>query len=97
MGKGKYLRQEKVSTGKKIGRIALIVILVIVLLLGAVAAFVWSKLGKITYHESGTKEATSAVATEVSIPIPSFILTASQKESVFIIHLSVKGFNFPAF
>ena len=64
MGKGKYLRQEKVSTGKKIGRVALIIVLVVVLLLGAVAAFVWSKLGKITYHESGTKEATSAVATE---------------------------------
>ena len=51
MGKGKYLRQEKVSTGKKIGRVILIVILVLVLLLGAVAAFVWSKLDKLTYHE----------------------------------------------
>ncbi len=51
MGKGKYLRKEKASVGKKIGRAALIVILIIVLLLGAVAAFVWSKLGKITYDE----------------------------------------------
>ena len=51
MGKGKYLRQEKVSTGKKIGRVILIVILVLVLLLGAIAAFVWSKLDKLTYHE----------------------------------------------
>jgi len=51
MGKGKYLRQEKASTGKKIGRGILIVVLVLLLLVGAVFAFVWSKLGKITYHE----------------------------------------------
>lgn len=49
MGKGKFLRKEKTSTGKKIGRVFLIILLVIVLLLGAVAAFIWSKLGKITY------------------------------------------------
>ena len=51
MGKGKYLRQEKASIGKKIGRVVLIFILILVLLIGAVAAFVWSKIGKITYHE----------------------------------------------
>lgn len=51
MGKGKYLKQEKPSIGKKVGRVILIVLLVLVLLFGAVFAFVWSKLGKITYHE----------------------------------------------
>ena len=40
MGKGKYLRQEKASIGKKIGRVVLIFILILVLLIGAVAAFV---------------------------------------------------------
>lgn len=56
MGKGKYLRKEKVSVGKKIGRAALIILLIIVLLIGAVAAFVWSKLGKISYDDGSYKE-----------------------------------------
>ena len=51
MAKGKFLKKQKVSTGKKIGRAALIIVLVILLLLGAVFAFVWSKLGKITYDD----------------------------------------------
>ena len=66
MGKGKYLR--KVSTGKKIGRVALIIVLVLVLLIGAVAAFVWSKLGKITYHEPAAKE-TVAATIDVTEPL----------------------------
>lgn len=79
MGKGKYLRQEKVSTGKKIGRVVLIVLLILVLLIGAVVAFVWSKLGKITYHEPAAKEPTAATvivdeteppaAIEVTVPV----------------------------
>ena len=73
MGKGKYLRQEKVSTGKKIGRVVLIIILVLVLLVGAVAAFVWSKLDKITYHEPTKQEdkvtvvETEPLSTEVDV------------------------------
>ena len=49
MAKGKFLKKQKVSTGKKIGRVVLVILLVLVLLIGAVAAFIWSKLGKITY------------------------------------------------
>lgn len=61
MSKGKYLRKQKVSTGKKIGRAALIILLVLVLLIGAVVAFVWSKLSKITYDDGSLKTPTSAV------------------------------------
>lgn len=57
MAKGKYLRKEKVSTGKKIGRAALIILLVFVLLIGAVIAFVWSKLNLITF-DNGTIDET---------------------------------------
>lgn len=67
MGKGKYLRQEKASIGKKIGRVVLVIVLVLVLLLGAVVAFVWSKLGKITYHEPDTK---APVATVIDETVP---------------------------
>ena len=55
MSKGKYLRKQKVSTGKKIGRAALIILLVLVLLIGAVLAFVWSKLSKITFDDGSVK------------------------------------------
>ena len=61
MGKGKYLKKVKASLGKKIFRVVLIVVLVLVLLLGAVAAFVWSKLGKITYDDGSIKETVSTV------------------------------------
>ena len=64
MAKGKFQRVEKVSTGKKIGRAALIIILVIALLLGAVVAFVFSKLGKITYDDGVVNETYSAQETE---------------------------------
>ena len=49
MAKGKFLKKQKASAGKKIGRGVLVILLVLVLLIGAVAAFIWSKLGKITY------------------------------------------------
>lgn len=66
MSKGKYLRKQKVSTGKKIGRAALIILLVLVLLIGAVVAFIWSKLAKITYDDGSLKTPTSAVDTTPS-------------------------------
>lgn len=71
MAKGKYLRKPKVSSGKKIGRVLLVIVLIIVLLLGAVAAFVWSKLGKITYDDGKLPVETSAptFATEVVDPL----------------------------
>ena len=40
MGKGKYLRKQKVTVGKKAGRILLVILLVLVILIGAVGAFV---------------------------------------------------------
>ena len=75
MGKGKYLR--KVSTGKKVGRVALIVILVIVLLIGAVGAFVWSKLGKITYHEPSTKETVETLVSETELVVTEEVIQAT--------------------
>lgn len=63
MAKGKYLRKEKVSTGKKIGRAVLIIVLVIVLLLAAVVAFVWSKLNKITFDDGSYEETIAVVET----------------------------------
>lgn len=68
MGKGKYLRKTKVSTGKKILRVFLAIFLVVILLVGAVFAFIWSKLGKITYHDTSLKNPTETVATD---PVPS--------------------------
>lgn len=62
MGKGKYLKKVKVSLGKKIFRVVLVILLVLVILIGAVAAFVWSKLGKITYDDGSLKETVSAIA-----------------------------------
>ena len=70
MGKGKYLRKQKVSTGKKIGRAILAVLLVLLLLAGAVFAFVWAKLGKITYHDGSSNEtAAPTVESVVTEPI----------------------------
>ena len=51
---------------KKIGRAALIILLVLVLLIGAVVAFIWSKLAKITYDDGSLKTPTSAVETTPS-------------------------------
>ena len=74
MGKGKYLRKEKASIGKKIGRVALVILLIVVLLIGAVAAFVWSKLGKIHYDDGSYKETVAptvaAVEQDVQIENP---------------------------
>lgn len=75
MGKGKYLRKEKASAGKKIGRALLIVVLVIVLLLGAVVAFVWSKLGKITYDE---RPADATISVTEYVPVESEMPTEAE-------------------
>lgn len=70
MAKGKYLRKVKVSTGKKILRAVLIVLLVLALLAGAVFAFVWAKLGKITYHDGSSKETVApTVETVATTPV----------------------------
>ena len=63
MGKGKYLKKAKVSTGKKVLRVVLVILLVLVLLVGAVFAFVWSKLGKITYVPGNPQETVANVET----------------------------------
>ena len=49
MAKGKYLKRKKISVGKKIGRVVFAILLVVVLLLGAVFAFVWSKLSLLNF------------------------------------------------
>lgn len=66
MAKGKYLKKVKVSTGKKVLRVVLIVLLVLALLAGAVFAFVWSKLSKITYDPGNSYE--TIAFTEAEIP-----------------------------
>lgn len=63
MGKGKYLKKQKVSTGKKIVRVILVILLILIILVGAVAAFIWSKLGLITYDDGSLKETISTVDT----------------------------------
>lgn len=67
MGKGKYLKKQKLSTGKKVGRVVLIVLLVLLILIGAVFAYVWSKLSLITYDDGSSKTPTSVVDTT---PVP---------------------------
>ena len=64
MSKGKYLRKQKVTVGKKAGRILLVILLVLVILIGAVGAFVWSKLSKITYDDGSLKETIPVVETQ---------------------------------
>ena len=64
MSKGKHLKKQKASTGKKIGRGLLIVLLVLLILIGAVFAFVWSKLSLITYDDGSSKIPTSTVDTD---------------------------------
>ena len=49
MAKGKFLKKKKLTAGKVIGRVVLVILLVLLLLIGAVFAFVWSKLNLITY------------------------------------------------
>ena len=70
MAKGKYLKKAKVSTGKKALRGVLIALLVIVILLGAIGAFVWSKLGKITYIDENNKEVIVTEAVEQQVDDP---------------------------
>ena len=38
MSKGKFLKKQKVSTGKKVGRVFLVLLLVLLILIGAVFA-----------------------------------------------------------
>lgn len=64
MSKGKFLRKQKVSTGKKIGRVFLAILLVLLILIGAVFAFIWSKLGLIDYDHDDPDETYSYVDTE---------------------------------
>lgn len=56
MAKGKFLKKKKLTAGKVIGRVVLVILLVLLLLIGAVFAFVWSKLGKITYNDGSAHE-----------------------------------------
>ncbi len=63
MGKGKFLKKQKVSAGKKIGRAFLVILLILLLLIGAVFAFIWSKLGLITYDDGTIKENSAYVDT----------------------------------
>lgn len=72
MGKGKYLKKQEVSTGKKVGRVVLIVLLVLLILIGAVFAYVWSKLSLITYDDGSSKTPTAVVDTT---PVPSDVPT----------------------
>ena len=63
MAKGKYLKTPRVSTGKKVLRVVLIIVLVLAVLIGAVGAFIWSKLGKITYVDGPQQLPVETVAT----------------------------------
>ena len=63
MAKGKYLKTPNVSTGKKVLRVVLIIVIVLAVLLAAVAAFVWSKLGKITYDDGSQQLPAETVVT----------------------------------
>ena len=73
MAKGKYLKKAKVSTGKKVLRVVLIVLLVLGIVLGALGVFVWSKLGKITYvdgSQNTQKETVATIPTEDMSTLP---------------------------
>lgn len=66
MSKGKYLKQAKVSTGKKVLRGFLIVFLVLALLVGAVFVFILSKVNKITFVDQNTPG--TIIETEAAVP-----------------------------
>lgn len=75
MSKGKFLKVQKVSTGKKIGRVVLIILLVLVILIGAVFGFIWSKLGMIDFDDGSQKETYATVETipeETEMPTEEF-------------------------
>ena len=65
------MRKETVSTGKKIGRVVLVVVLILALLLGAVAAFVWSKLNKIVYDDGSAVVAPTEYVADENIDVGS--------------------------
>lgn len=81
MAKGKYLKKAKVSTGKKALRSVLIALLVIAILIGAVFAFIWSKLGKITYIDENNKVIIATEATEPYVEDPTEALTNVDAEA----------------
>ena len=56
MAKAKFLKKKKLTAGKVIGRVVLVILLVLLLLIGAVFAFVWSKLNLITYDPGSSYE-----------------------------------------
>ena len=66
MAKGKYLKKTKVSTGKKVLRVVLIILLVLALLGGAAFAFIMSKVNKMTIVDQNTPG--TIVETEVTVP-----------------------------
>lgn len=70
MGKGKFLKKPKVSAGKKVLRVVLVIVLVLVILIGAAAAFIWSKLGKITYVDGPQYETVAPVETLPPVETP---------------------------
>ena len=78
MAKGKYLKQTKVSTGKKILRVVLIVLLLLVLLGGSVFAFVMSKVNKMTLIDENTKE---IISTEAMTPTEDVIVPTDALEA----------------
>lgn len=66
MANGKYIKDGKVSMGKKIGRAVFVILLVIFLLLGAVFAFVWSKLNMLNFDDGSLGEYTEPADAFVS-------------------------------
>ena len=75
MAKGKFLKKKKLTAGKVIGRVVLVILLVLLLLIGAVFAFVWSKLNLITYDPGSSYETIADTQptdqTDASEPLPS--------------------------
>ena len=82
MGKGKYLRKAKVSTGKKVLRVVLIIVLVLAIVFGAVAAFIWSKLGKITYVDGSQQIPVETVSTNPTEDVIAPTDTVNETEGV---------------
>ena len=91
MAKGKYLRKEKASTGKKLGRAALIILLVIILLLGAVAAFVWSKLNLITFDDGSLDETIAPTETISANPLETDPVETEPAETIDMSGLTIDG------
>ena len=82
MANGKYIKDGKVSMGKKIGRAAFVILLVIFLLLGAVFAFVWSKLNMLNFDDGSlgeyTEPADAFVSTEEGKKLFNIVLDSEE-------------------